>query len=74
MVQGQEDANKYLKQKFQAFRFGTFHIEHPWEYRRINQSNFQLSTRWMSFRGKKAQLLLKMIIFKGIEFLLIWIS
>lgn len=54
MVQGQEDANKDLKQKCQAFRFGMFHTEHPWEYRRINQSNFQLSTRWISFRGKKS--------------------
>lgn len=38
------DASKYLKQKFQAFLFRTFHIEHPREYRRINQSNFHLKT------------------------------
>jgi len=38
------DASKYLKQKFQAFLFRTFHIEHPREYKGINQSNFHLKT------------------------------
>ena len=38
------DASEYLKQKFQAFLFRTFHIEHPREYKGINQSNFHLKT------------------------------
>lgn len=74
MAEVQEDANKYLKQKFQAFWFGTFHIEHPREYKRINQSNFQLHSTVGILKGKKSTATTKNDYFKGIKLLLIWIS
>lgn len=53
MAEVEEDANTYFKQKCQAFSFRTFRIEYPREYKRINQSNFQLNTRQPSSREKK---------------------
>ena len=52
MAEVEADANTYSKQKCRAFSFRTFHIEHPREYKRINQSNFQLNTRQPSSRKK----------------------
>ena len=44
LLEVEKDANKYLKQKFQALWGRTFQIEHPREYKKINQSTFQLNT------------------------------